>query len=477
MRARLVLISLLGSAVLSGAVVALRDDHASTWKALWSRLLQGAESPHAIGQFKVDLIDFANQARLTSKSTSLRLDHELEAWLQAEIDSGLSLDDLNLWASRIQAAWPRYMKVRLCAASAPTLDLVKENFYSHLQQTDSPMTHLACATRSSAGGISRQVLLVTGQRLRDFTPELMHRTTDDAFFNICPHCKTSHISRAQRHQESSSLECPSCQRPYAVIAADTQGRFHYANEYLTGYQPPSIYPRGQSRIEQLFTIWSAVHRNCEYVRDPGLKKEKSDRWQTAVETLTRGMGDCEDSAILLADWLIARGYEARVALGKYGDIGGHAWCVVRLDGMEYLLESTAEGNPDFDHPPLVSHVGSRYIPEVLFDRWNLYVREGRHQPWNGDYWSEKSWLRIDPRHNRLAQPSDKNPSSSASAFNASRSQSQQKDFLNHSQFAYMHRTASQASPFVHLEKTANEPTPWQFPVAVPGSPGTPDLGD
>jgi hypothetical protein len=330
--------------------------------------------------------------------------------------------------------------------------------------------------RSSAGGMAHQVLFVTGQRLRDFSPDLLHRTTDDAFYNICPLCNTSHISRAMRHQESSSLECPSCHRTYAVIAADTQGQFHYVNHYLTGYQPPTIYPKGQSRVEQLFTIWSAVHQNCSYVRDPGVKKEKSDRWQTALQTQTRGMGDCEDSSVFLADWLSARGYEVRVALGKYGDIGGHAWCVVRLEGVEYLLESTAEGRPDFDQPPLVSRIGSRYVPEVLFDRWHLYTRQTNHRTWNGDYWSKDQWTPITPPGTEIPEitPTRKTPSSkeTATTWSPPPTHTIQKDFFNSSNLAYTSHTDHQAAPFLHLEQTVDQPTPWQFPAAIPGSPGT-----
>jgi hypothetical protein len=337
---------------------------------------------------------------------------------------------------------------------------------------------MASARRTITGGISHQVFLVTGHRLRDFSPDLLHRTKDDAFYNVCPLCKTSHISRAMRHQESSSLECPSCRRTYAVIAADTDGQFHYVNEYLTGYEPPSIYPRGQSRVEQLFTIWSAVHTNCTYTRDPGIQKEKSDRWQTALETQTRGRGDCEDSSIFLADWLTSRGYEVRVALGKYGDIGGHAWCVVRLDGKEYLLESTSEGRPDFDQPPLVSRIGSRYIPEVLFDRFNLYVRQSNHQIWNGDYWSSDQWISI-----KQSASSEQDMTLSASVQREPENlhtwiypsmQSVQKDFFSSSRLAYTYRTDPRGRPFFRLEQTVDQPTPWQFPAAIPGTPGTAD---
>ncbi len=472
---RFLVLAVLAGAIFAGVMTALQDGHASTWEALWTRLIRGGENPHQVGQFKVDLLDYANNTRLAEKKDLLLLDQELENWLQDEIDSGLDLNDLEAVVGRVQKAWPRYMRVSVTTSTNPALDRVRENFQTHLDNLDPSMTHLACALRSSAGGIATQVLLLSGQRLRDFSPDLLHRTGDEAFFHVCPHCRASHISRVQRHQESSTLECPSCHRAYAVIAADTQGRFHYVNEYLTGYQPPAIYPAGQSRVEQLFTIWSAVHQNCRYVRDPASNKEKTDRWQTAVETQALGTGDCEDSAIYLADWLTARGYDARVALGKYGDIGGHAWVVVRLDGLEYLLESTSEGNPDLDHPPLVSRMGSRYIPEVQFDRWSLYVRAARHQPWQGDYWSERDWIRLEPRAAAGGDPPVAKKDTPLPRGAATRSL--QKDLLHASKLAYIHRTDRQAAPFLRLEQATDHGPTWGLPVALPGEPGAPEVED
>jgi hypothetical protein len=173
------------------------------------------------------------------------------------------------------------------------------------------------------------------------------------------------------------------------------------NEFLTGYHPPARFPKELSRLQVLFTIWGAVHENCLYTQDPGTKQKQTDAWQTAVETQNMQKGDCEDSAIFLADWLLACGFQARVALGRYGDMGGHAWCVVRLEDRDYLLEST-ESQPDPENPPLAALIGSRYVPEVLFDRHAIYVRNLRS--FDGNYWSEKTWTRLEPRGNDPVRP-------------------------------------------------------------------------
>jgi hypothetical protein len=107
-----------------------------------------------------------------------------------------------------------------------------------------------------------------------------------------------------------------------------------------------------------------------------------DSWQFADETQRLQRGDCEDSSIFLADWLMSRGFQVRVALGRYGDLGGHAWCVVKIDDKEYLIEST-ESRPDPTDPPLASRVGSRYVPEVLFDRFAMYVPTSPTVPGKG----------------------------------------------------------------------------------------------
>jgi predicted transglutaminase-like cysteine proteinase len=258
------------------------------------------------------------------------------------------------------------------------------------------MTHVACLARAGLGGVGGEAVLLIGHRLRAFTPQLLTQTADHSFFSECPHCGLQHISQAPRQEESFTLECPGCSRVYALVAADNHGRRFHAPEFLTGYEPPSHFPPGQTRMEQLLTIWRAVHQNCEYENDPEIDGQRTDRWQTALETQMRGAGDCEDSAIFLADWLLARGFEARVVLGRFEEVGGHAWVVAILEGEEYLLESTTEAQPDGDLPPTVRSLGKRYQPEVQFDRWQIFVHADPRRPSHDRYWDNLRWLAVEP---------------------------------------------------------------------------------
>src|SRR5205823_5794993 len=157
------------------------------------------------------------------------------------------------------------------------------------------MTHLAATAERPAVGLGWSATVLVGQRLPMFTPEALNSSKKDKFYSICALCKRGHACEIPHESRSISLECPHCHRVYAMLAADTQGQFHYANEYLTGYAPPAHYPAGQSKLAELMAIWRAVAAGCRYVPDAG--DDDNDAWQTAKETQALGQGDCEDSAI------------------------------------------------------------------------------------------------------------------------------------------------------------------------------------
>lgn len=402
MKARLITWSIASAVLLAAGIAAMKEGLLDGWKMRLAEMVASPGTQYSAAKFRVDLADQFNYARLAKKSPMLRVDPEMEAWLAKEFPK-IDTTDLNKVTELVQEGMPRYYRVSVCSASSPSLRDLLTRFHEYTHRDQSEMTHMAVVIRPRASGLMHEALLVLGQRLRDFTPEALSKSSDEPFFSTCVHCKQPHFMKLSRAQRSMALECPKCRRKYAVIAADSSGNFRYVNEFLTGYAPPALFSKNQSRVQQLFTIWSAVHTNCVYTNDPGAKtgtsfatKEQTDCWQFADETQRLQHGDCEDSSIFLADWLMSRGFQVRVALGRYGDLGGHAWCVVKIDDKEYLIEST-ESRPDPTDPPLASRVGSRYVPEVLFDRFALYVPSSSNRAWKGDYWSANVWTRIEPR--------------------------------------------------------------------------------
>ncbi|MFT5854824.1 MAG: putative transglutaminase-like cysteine proteinase, partial [Verrucomicrobiales bacterium] len=117
-----------------------------------------------------------------------------------------------------------------------------------------------------------------------------------------------------------------------------------------------------------------------------------DTWQLADETWKFKNGDCEDSSILLADWLISSGFDARVVIGTTDRLEGHAWCVVYLEGATYILETT-KARPDLGNLPYASSLRPRYIPRYQFNRESVfYLKDGEKSP---RYWSSAAWIQID----------------------------------------------------------------------------------
>ena len=83
------------------------------------------------------------------------------------------------------------------------------------------------------------------------------------------------------------------------------------------------------------------------------------------------------------------------------DGGGHAWCIARVGGTDYLLESTNR-NPDMTNLPVVNP-NDGYEPATLMDRDALYVPAKPGEPFDGDYWSPKKWIKL-PRAKSAAVP-------------------------------------------------------------------------
>jgi hypothetical protein len=101
-----------------------------------------------------------------------------------------------------------------------------------------------------------------------------------------------------------------------------------------------------------YALWAYVAARVQYNADKD-RRGFDDFWLFAEETLSLGIGDCEDSSILLAALLISAGispYCVRVALGTLYEgsrlIGSHAWVVYQDEfGIWRLLESTLDTVP------------------------------------------------------------------------------------------------------------------------------------
>jgi predicted transglutaminase-like cysteine proteinase len=349
------------------------------------------------GEVEGRLASQVNDSRQKVQQGKLERDDDLRLWIDQQLEKN-AVKDLQGFTESAQARFPRYSRLAVCNLQSLSLGEMMQKTADWTKHTENKFTHLAIVARKRPARLGFECVIVAGRRLEDFRPEDLV-IGHDQFYVTCPLCHHSQTCEVPPLMRTISLECPNCRRPYAMLAVDTKGRYHYVNEYLTGYCPPAHFPAGISRLNEMLLIWDSVIHAVRYLPDSADGNEQNDAWQTAPETQQLGTGDCEDSSIYLADWLIARGFEARVALGHLAERGGHAWVVVRLEGNTYLLEAT---NPDANtsRPPLLSDVGSRYVPDASLDREGFYVRTQPSATWDGDYWTNGKWQYVIPERKK-----------------------------------------------------------------------------
>ena len=155
--------------------------------------------------------------------------------------------------------------------------------------------------------------------------------------------------------------------PMTATAVGVDRRHHFVNAYLEGFQP---FPTKELWVP-LYTIANKLTYQRDHVQYAGLQ----DVWQGSRQAFYNTRGDCEDHALILADWLISMGYDARVVLGT-ARREGHAWVVVFHEGREFLLEATSKRKKmDWSLYPLAG-LQTYYQPEYMFNRTFFWTNQG-----------------------------------------------------------------------------------------------------
>jgi hypothetical protein len=184
-----------------------------------------------------------------------------------------------------------------------------------------------------------------------------------------------------RQRGCLQLACPRCGLIFDFFAPDEEGTLHRPTEFMEGFRP-------QGKTSGPLDAWVWVLKSCRYVPDD-TQFGRQEVWQRARDTYRRRKGDCEDSAILVADWLGASGYDARVVTGRIRK-GGHAWVALRQEGRSYILETTG-GRGSFRRVPPRAELMADYLPSVQFDRESVWFRTSGKWAW--DYWNDREWAR------------------------------------------------------------------------------------
>jgi len=155
---------------------------------------------------------------------------------------------------------------------------------------------------------------------------------------------------------------------------------HFVNSYLVGFSP--FYT--EHLWVPLYTL--AMRKRYEY--DHIQYSSYNEVWQNSRQAFYYTRGDCEDHALILADWLISLGHDARVVVGAYKG-GGHAWVVLFKDGSEYLLEATSKRKQRNTDSYKLASLQTDYQPQYQFNRNKFWFNTGSI---NTTRYSGESWI-------------------------------------------------------------------------------------
>ncbi|MEM0896418.1 MAG: transglutaminase-like domain-containing protein [Verrucomicrobiota bacterium] len=330
-----------------------------------------------------------NEQRVAIGLDELQRDRKLESWIEGLYVAG-QFPETERILEQLSERDPALLSLSASVIQARNEEeLLDEALTGQDAVLKEGTTHLASFVHFKEGG-TLQSLVITARRLPRFSPKMLSDNGAE-FFNECVLCGEGHTGKIVRANRAVVLTCPHCDRDYDLLAMRVDGSYARVNDLLRAFEPPTAYEMDRVVPDEVIDIWAAVGRHCNYVKDKYTPDGQEDAWQTSRETVQFGNGDCEDTSILLCDWLLSRGIEARVAVGEHREAGGHAWVVARIDGKEHILETTTASAGRHRLPELQS-VAKDYYPNFLFDHDGIYFR--RRQGWTSEYWSAKEWRRV-----------------------------------------------------------------------------------
>jgi len=268
---------------------------------------------------------------------------------------------------------------QVCAA--PSLEGLLGYLYEAEMLFDPAVTHLGIGASEGAGGRTRVAYALVAHAVPPLTAEALDRG-ERLVHTTCSLCGESQYLELTLgvDDEAGTLNaiCHKCGRKYDSFAQDTEGKFHRPSHYCEEFNPEPL--------DSAAKIWLRCLKRVDYEVDLD-RYRRLDVWQRASQTWALRRGDCEDSALMIADWLRANGFDAKVVIGL-AEGEGHAWVVLHADGIDYVLEGTG-GPMNYHRVPPRAAAQPDYFPEAQFDPTGIWYRLGK--AWTADYRDPEQW--------------------------------------------------------------------------------------
>jgi predicted transglutaminase-like cysteine proteinase len=363
-------------------------------KGLWKRWF--GKQPSEISQKAIEatLLTELNGKRQLFRFPLLVSDDELDTWISDEAAAIVPGEkSIGRFLRNLEMHLPAVKTAKAIYAENADAEAIVAQLKDWIEVAADPnLTHLSVHVFPKSSWKRFRAVAVAVNKLPRFDPSLLGIGQVDAeVYNICPQCGRAHVTTVTRSSLAVALHCDHCDEDYDIYAMRLDGSYLRVTDLLKGYEGLAVFQPGMSKFQEMMAIWSAVLTDFTYTKDMKGANGHQDTWQTASETASFRNGDCEDTSIFMADWLISRGIDARVAFGLLSPGEGHAWCVARVDGEEYILESTG-GVPDLNAPPQTTSTSRAYLPIAMFDRQHIYFRSS--DGWTPRYWAESEWRAV-----------------------------------------------------------------------------------
>jgi len=346
-------------------------------------------APRPAAQLSADeawLQEAINQLRLTSGLNPLAPDGLLQAratveaaaWA-ARLGSGDEPAELDLEALRKEM--PEAFTLAWQEWAARSVNGLAEDLAEAELVLDPTMTHVGLGVAAADSERAWVAFALVAQTVPELTGEALDRG-ERLVYTTCSFCHESQyleITLGLNDQAGTlNAVCRTCGRKYDSFAQDTVGKFHRPSRYCEEFNPKPL--------DSPSKIWLRALMRVAYEVDQE-RYGRLDVWQRAGQTWDLRRGDCEDSALLIADWLRANGFDAKVVIGV-AEGEGHAWVVLHADGQDYLLEGTGGEAAYHRVPPRASALPD-YFPEAQFDPSGMWYRKDKG--WTADYRDPAAW--------------------------------------------------------------------------------------
>src|SRR6478672_8182620 len=108
--------SVIVGAASAGGLASWKSGQLSAWGHWVEEWRSGPGDSYTTGRFKEDLVDRLNYTRQAAKVPALKVDPELDAWLEKQFPD-MVLDDMTAVTKLVEESLPRYFRISVCTAS------------------------------------------------------------------------------------------------------------------------------------------------------------------------------------------------------------------------------------------------------------------------------------------------------------------------------------------------------------------------